>query len=74
MEQADVKPIDGLERRSKSELLRLVRAVALTAFARKTDRDKALAAGFDEHLGKPVDPAQLFSVLRLLARPGTNQD
>jgi PAS domain S-box-containing protein len=41
-------------------------AVALTAFARAEDREKAIAAGFDRHVGKPVAPDQLLSVLREL--------
>jgi PAS domain S-box-containing protein len=43
--------------------------IALTAFGRPEDRKHALAAGFDEYLKKPVDPAALASmVLRLSAR------
>ena len=53
------------------ELLRRVRigfgaqpkAVAVTAFARQEDRDRALSSGFDDHLAKPVDPARLLSML-----------
>jgi signal transduction histidine kinase/ActR/RegA family two-component response regulator len=37
--------------------------VALTAYARREDAEKAYAAGFDVHLPKPVDPAVLVSVL-----------
>jgi PAS domain S-box-containing protein len=40
-----------------------VPAVALTAFARSEDRMKALAAGFQMHLPKPVEPAELVTVL-----------
>lgn len=36
-----------------------VRAAAVTAFAREEDSQRAFAAGFDEHLGKPVDLARL---------------
>ena len=43
-------------------------AVALTAFASPTDRRRALAAGFDAHLGKPLDPEQLRSALKELLR------
>ncbi|HEU4533638.1 MAG TPA: response regulator [Polyangiaceae bacterium] len=44
-------------------------AVALTAFARGEDRARALAAGFDVHLAKPVEPAELVLALaRLVGR------
>lgn len=40
--------------------------VALTAFSRPEDRDRALASGFDAYLSKPVDPEELAAtVLRL---------
>src|SRR5947208_670326 len=42
-----------------------VPAVALTAYARASDRARALAAGFQVHLAKPLEPDQL---LRVLAR------
>jgi CheY-like chemotaxis protein len=42
-------------------------AVALTAFASREDRDRALAAGFDEHIPKPVHAAELVSLLATLA-------
>ena len=38
-------------------------AVALTAYARASDRERALAAGFLRYLIKPVDPAELVTVL-----------
>jgi PAS domain S-box-containing protein len=37
--------------------------VAMTGYGRPEDRDRALAAGFDAHLVKPVDPRQLQQVL-----------
>ena len=40
-----------------------VPAVALTAHARAEDRMKALAAGFQMHVPKPVEPAELLTVL-----------
>ncbi|MEQ1508406.1 MAG: ATP-binding protein, partial [Myxococcota bacterium] len=42
-------------------------AVALTAFARPEDRDRALAAGYQAHLAKPVRPTELLSTLSTLA-------
>jgi signal transduction histidine kinase len=44
-----------------------VPAIAVTAFARPEDRERALAAGYQCHLGKPVDEHALVSaVLSLL--------
>jgi PAS domain S-box-containing protein len=41
-------------------------AVALTAFARAEDRMKALSAGFNMHVPKPVEPAELMTVVASL--------
>jgi PAS domain S-box-containing protein len=38
-------------------------AVALSAYARPADRDRALAAGFGVYAIKPVDPAHLVAIL-----------
>ncbi len=44
-------------------------AVALTAYASRQDATKAISAGFDAHVAKPVQPSALGGVLaRLLAR------
>jgi CheY-like chemotaxis protein len=45
-------------------------AVALTAYASEEDRRRALAAGFDAHLPKPVEPAELISVIAGLVPHG----
>lgn len=46
-----------------------VPAAALTAFARSADRTKALLAGFQVHIGKPVDPIEfLVNVASLSGR------
>jgi CheY-like chemotaxis protein len=45
-----------------------VPAVALTAYARPEDRAQALAAGFQMHVAKPVDPDELIAVLASLTR------
>lgn len=51
--------------------LRDVPAIALTGFARTDDRKRALAAGFDEHLGKPFQLAAFTgAVKRVLAKRG----
>ena len=45
-----------------------VPAVALTAYSQEEDRQRALAAGFDVHVPKPVDPARLVTVVADVAR------
>jgi CheY-like chemotaxis protein len=40
-----------------------VPAVALTAYARVQDRVKVLAAGFQMHTPKPIEPAELVAVV-----------
>jgi CheY-like chemotaxis protein len=47
-----------------------VPAAALTAYAGAADRIKALAAGFNLHVAKPVQPAELAIVVASLARSG----
>ena len=44
----------------------LIPAAALTAYARTEDRTAALKAGFDVHLTKPIDPAELLVVISTL--------
>jgi CheY-like chemotaxis protein len=41
-------------------------AVALTAYGRVEDRVEVFAAGFDSHVVKPVDPAELAAVIKRL--------
>ena len=49
------------------EELRRVPSVALTAFAFSEDRERALLAGFDSHVCKPVDGYELMLVVAGLA-------
>jgi signal transduction histidine kinase len=46
-------------------------AVAVTAHARDEDRVRALEAGYDAHLAKPIDPARLAATLDGLLAAGT---
>jgi PAS domain S-box-containing protein len=41
--------------------------VALTAYGRTEDRQRAMAAGFDYYLGKPIDPAVLVQTVATAA-------
>jgi CheY-like chemotaxis protein len=43
-------------------------AAALTAYARSEDRVKALRAGFQIHLAKPIDPTELVTTVAALAK------
>jgi CheY-like chemotaxis protein len=45
-----------------------VPAVALTAFARSEDRQRALLAGFQIHVAKPVEPSELLTVCASIAQ------
>jgi CheY-like chemotaxis protein len=42
-------------------------AAALTAFARMEDRTRAMLAGFQSHVAKPVEPEELLIVVATLA-------
>jgi signal transduction histidine kinase/ActR/RegA family two-component response regulator len=67
----------GMPERDGYDLIRAVRAlgrtaetlpaVAVTAFASPEDRQRALTAGFQLHLAKPVDPRELIRVIASLA-------
>jgi PAS domain S-box-containing protein len=54
-------------RSSESGKTKRLPAVALTAYARDEDRARAIAAGYDERLTKPIEPAQFVAVLAKLA-------
>ena len=42
-------------------------AAALTAYAREEDRKRALAAGYQMHVAKPVGPTELVTTVADLA-------
>lgn len=70
----------GMPSKDGYELLREIRkqpltqdllAIALTAFARQEDKNRALANGFQLHLSKPLEPRVLVdAVAGLIARRG----
>jgi signal transduction histidine kinase/CheY-like chemotaxis protein len=58
--------IDGFElmrriRRRTAGAGGAIPAIALTAFTRQDDRHKAMQAGFDDYLAKPVEPGSLVA-------------
>jgi CheY-like chemotaxis protein len=42
-------------------------ALALTAFARSEDRQRALLAGYQAHVAKPIEPSELITTIASLA-------
>ena len=54
------------EVRSRGYTFQRLPAVALTAFARIEDRRRAMLAGFQVHVAKPVDPSELTAVIATL--------
>lgn len=53
-------------RESAKASVRRIPAVALTAFARSEDRTRALLAGFQAHIAKPVEAAELIATIASL--------
>ena len=71
--------VDGFQliarvRRHRNPVVRAIPAAALTAYARSDDRVKALRAGFQIHLSKPIDPAELVTTIAALAKRFASHD
>jgi len=67
----------GLPRLNGYDLARALRArpataqmalVAVTGWGQENDRQRAFAAGFDQHLVKPAEPARVIEILAALPR------
>jgi len=55
-----------------SSALRNLPAIALTAYARADDRQRALLAGYQMHVSKPVEPRELIAGIASLVHLGTS--
>ena len=58
--------IDGYElarRLRLQEETRGARMIAITGYGQPSDRERSVAAGFDQHLVKPVDPSRLAAAV-----------
>ncbi|HWL29482.1 MAG TPA: ATP-binding cassette domain-containing protein, partial [Burkholderiaceae bacterium] len=62
--------IRRMEAQRSSSLAQRLPAIALSGYAEREDRLRALLAGFQVHVGKPVDPRELLATLLAVARPG----
>ena len=47
--------------------------IAMTAHAMAGDRKKSIAGGMNDHVNKPIDPAELFRVLLKWVKPGERE-
>jgi signal transduction histidine kinase/CheY-like chemotaxis protein len=71
--------IDGFElmrriRRRAAGAGGAIPAIALTAFTRQDDRGKAIQAGFDDYLAKPVEPGSLVArIAQAVAQRGATE-
>ena len=57
-----------LQQMRSSEQGKQIPPIALTAHAGEYDRQQAIAAGFEQHLSKPVHPEKLASTVHALCR------
>jgi CheY-like chemotaxis protein len=59
----DIDGYELIDRVRRTDASRYVPAIALSAYAREEDRQKALATGYQMHLSKPVEPRELAAAI-----------
>jgi CheY-like chemotaxis protein len=57
-----------MERVLALEILPGIPAIAITAYAKQEDKERALAAGYQRYLSKPVELGEFISAVADLAR------
>ena len=62
--------LDAAKQIKSDPKLASIPIVALTAMAMRGDREKILAAGCDDYISKPVDPARLKEIVIKWMKPG----
>ena len=60
--------IRQVRERERQAGLRPLPAIAATAYARAADRQRALLAGYQLHIAKPVEPGELVAAIASLLR------
>ena len=54
---------------------RTIPAIALTGYASRKDRERALTSGYDRHMAKPIEQAEIIAAIAsLVRRPQTYSD
>lgn len=69
--------LDGvttLQRLRSDPTLAAIPVIALTAYAMRGDRERFLAAGFDEYMSKPIEAVLLWTMLERLLRSRKNKN
>ena len=59
--------IERVRARERARVTNRIPAIALTAYARVEDRVRAMQAGFQVHVPKPIEPVELAAVVASLA-------
>ena len=67
----DIDGVEALERLRADERFSSLPVLALTAQAMEGDRERFLAAGFDDYLSKPVDIAEFVTTVKRFCEGGS---
>ena len=70
---AVIGKLRALEKEHRIPLSAQIPAIALTAYAQPEDRVRALRAGFQMHVAKPVEPEELIRVIASLVNENVKQ-
>ncbi|MGH8613109.1 MAG: response regulator, partial [Gammaproteobacteria bacterium] len=70
---AVIGKLRALEKEHRRPHAAQIQAIALTAYAQPQDRVRALRAGFQTHVAKPVEPAELIRIIASLVNENVKQ-